>query len=101
MIRAAGPTYLLARYGDRATAAPEVRHDGYCDGCRRLSDHPATLRAIGRAGSGIVGELLDQRAAQIQVDAGPVEFVRRHGCTRYADLVAPAAGARDQHAGPA
>jgi pyruvate-formate lyase-activating enzyme len=82
MVRAAGPGYLRARYAGPSGA-------GYCDGCRRLGDRPAVLRAIGRAGSGVVGELLDRRAAQLQAAAGPVEFVRRHGCARYADLVAP------------
>jgi len=83
MIRAAGPAYLLSHHGAPNTA---VDH-GYCGGCRRLSDHPEVIDAAGRIASGVVGHLLDHQAVRLQTDAGPVSFMRRHGCVPYAHLV--------------
>ena len=84
MIRATGPAYLIARYGE-----PTADH-GYCDSCRRLGDRPEVVDAVQAVASGPVGALLDRQAALMQYKSGPVAFVRRHGCARYADLVAPA-----------
>jgi pyruvate-formate lyase-activating enzyme len=86
MIRATGPAYLLARYGGTAGAG-----HGYCAGCRRLGEWPAVTAAAERIAHGVAGELLDRHAARVQVDAGPVAFVRRHGCAAYADLLDPPA----------
>jgi hypothetical protein len=84
MIRTTGPADLLARYG---TAADSVDH-GYCEGCQRLGEHPEVVGAAEAIGGGVVGEMLDRYAAQVQVAAGPVTLVRRHGIARYADLIA-------------
>ncbi len=84
MIRTTGPVYLLNRYGTR----PAPRETGYCGTCRRLGDHPEVLAGVRGVASGPAGELLDRQAARVQVDAGPVALLRRHGCARYADLVA-------------
>ncbi|MFE0465110.1 radical SAM protein [Kitasatospora sp. NPDC058965] len=81
LIRSTGPDHLYARYG--APAAP-----GYCAGCRQLGDRPELLSGADRDGAGPVGELLDRTAARLQVEAGPVALMRRHGCPPYADLVA-------------
>lgn len=99
MIRTIGPVHLMDRFGgaadvaDRADSADSADkavsgESGYCDTCRSLSDHPRVIEATRRAASGEVGRLLDQHAARVQYDAGPVAVVRRHGCARYADLVA-------------
>ena len=82
MIRVVGPSYLLSRHGREGAA-----DCGYCEGCRRLGDHPEAIEAAERIGSGAVGRLLDERAARLQTEAGPQAFVRRHGYARYADLV--------------
>lgn len=82
MIRSTGPAYLLARYGEAAA------DQGYCGGCRSLGEHPEVIGAVRAVASGGLGELLDQQVARIQFESGPVAFVRRHGCARYADLVA-------------
>jgi hypothetical protein len=50
--------------------------------------------ALQAVASGPVGALLDRQAALMQYESGPVDFVRRHGCARYADLVAPAPDGR-------
>lgn len=92
MIRTTGPTYLLARYGERTGEARDHTERRYCDGCRRLGEHPEVVNAVRKVASGAVGELLDQQAARVQFEAGPVAFVRRHGCAPYADLVAPPDG---------
>lgn len=60
----------------------------YCGTCRALGAHPGVLAAVERAASGPAGALLDAYAARRQVEAGPVELVRRHGCAPYAELVA-------------
>ncbi|MCW2940332.1 MAG: Radical domain protein [Actinomycetia bacterium] len=78
-IRTVGPSHILARAG-----APE---GGYCAGCRGLGEDPAAAAEAVRIGAGVAGRLLADHAAHIQVAAGPVAFVRRHGCARYADLV--------------
>ncbi|MFF3499799.1 radical SAM protein [Streptomyces sp. NPDC003247] len=88
MIRTVGPAHLYARH--RA----DGREPDYCETCRGLSDHPEVLAGAAREASGPVGALLDREASRMQVAAGPVEVVRRHGCPPYAELVAlrPAAG---------
>jgi hypothetical protein len=78
LIRAAGPVRLSGTAG-RA---------GYCATCRGLSRDPSALAAAARPAAGAAGEMLDRHAAALQVRAGPVAFVRRHGCPPYADLVA-------------
>lgn len=60
----------------------------YCGTCRALGAHPGVLSAVERAASGPAGALLDAYVAGRQVEAGPVELVRRHGCAPYAELVA-------------
>jgi hypothetical protein len=87
MIRTTGPAYLLARYGESTGTSPDHTEHGYCGGCRRLGEHPEVVAAARRVASGVVGELLDERAARVQFEAGPVALVRRHGCAPYADLV--------------
>jgi len=83
LIRATGPLHLRGRYG---TPAGRTEH-GYCGTCLRLGDHPEILRAAREVAAGRLGELLDEHAARVQFEAGPVALVRRHGCSRYADLV--------------
>jgi hypothetical protein len=90
MVRATGPTYLLARYG-----RPDAPDHGYCGGCRRLGEHPEVIESARTVASGAAGELLDREAARIQFEAGPVALVRRHGCARYADLVILSSGTRE------
>ncbi|MCZ7416134.1 MULTISPECIES: radical SAM protein [unclassified Streptomyces] len=85
-VRTVGPTRLLARHG--GPAAQATRHAGYCAGCRALGEHPEAVAGAERLASGPAGALLDQRAARRQREAGPVAYVRRHGCAPYADLVA-------------
>jgi hypothetical protein len=84
MLRTTGPRYLWAGDPD-----PPV---GYCDGCRRLSERPAAGTAAARIAAGVAGELLDQLAARTQVAAGPVGYLKRHACARYAHLVVPPVG---------
>jgi pyruvate-formate lyase-activating enzyme len=76
MIRVTGPRRL---WGD---AAP-----GYCQSCRRLGERPAALAAAARVAGGAAGELLDRQAALTQLRDGPVGYLRRHACARYAGLV--------------
>ncbi|MGW0871081.1 radical SAM protein [Streptomyces sp. NPDC002740] len=86
MIRAVGPLHLRDRFG---TAGEEAGpRPGYCAGCRALPEHPEVLAAAGRTGAGAAGALLDLDATRRQVEAGPVEFVRRHGSSAHAELVA-------------
>lgn len=85
MVRAVGPDHLRARY------APAADGPGYCAGCRELSAHPAVTEGARHDAAGPAGELLDREAARMQADAGPVALLRRYGCSRYADLVAPPA----------
>ncbi|MGW4892554.1 radical SAM protein [Kitasatospora sp. NPDC004240] len=87
MLRAIGPAQLYHRFGD--VAAPE----GYCAGCRALGDHPELLHAVERTGGGPAGALLELTATRQQTEAGPIALMRRHGCARYADLVALPASA--------
>jgi pyruvate-formate lyase-activating enzyme len=88
LVRAVGPTHLLARFAAGPDRAVE---GGYCRTCRRLGEHPGALAAARGFAAGPAGELLDRHAASAQVAAGPRAFVRRHGCARYADLVEVAA----------
>ncbi|GID90774.1 radical SAM protein [Amorphoplanes digitatis] len=85
MIRAVGPVHLVGRFGTR----PGPPSGGYCGTCRSLGERPGVLAAVGAAAAGRLGELLDEHAARIQVEAGPVALMRRHGCAAYAELVAP------------
>jgi hypothetical protein len=82
MIRTVGPLQILERFG----ADRQPPEHGYCRTCHGLA---APSNALERLAGGPVGELLDRRAARVQYDAGPVAFVRRYGCARYAELVAP------------
>jgi hypothetical protein len=86
MVRAVGPVHLLARYAEQR-AGPGGH--GYCGTCHRLGNHPEVLDSVARVAAGPAGELLDRTAARVQVAAGPVALVRRHGCAPFADLVAP------------
>lgn len=81
MLRATGPRYLWGADGS-----------GYCDSCRRLGERPEALAAARRIATGVTGELLDRHATQVQVEAGPVAYLRRHASARYADLIASPAG---------
>jgi pyruvate-formate lyase-activating enzyme len=92
MIRATGPTYLLARYGE----PPDQPPPGYCDACRRLGERPEVVEAVRGFASGAAGELLDRQAARVQFESGPVALVRRYGCAPYADLVALPHGNRSR-----
>jgi hypothetical protein len=83
MIRAAGPVHVLGRYG----AQPVPGAESYCGTCRQLGDQPGVLAAVHDAAAGPLGTLLDQHAARVQVAAGPVALMRRHGCAEHADLV--------------
>jgi hypothetical protein len=89
MIRALGPEYvrdeILAPADTRSLAVGE---SDYCGTCRTLGAESALVE--GRLGlrAGPIGELLDREAARLQSEAGPVDFVRRHGCAPYAELVA-------------
>jgi hypothetical protein len=91
MVRVVGPTQLAARFApapDAARTVAELEDAGYCGGCRRLSERPELVEAVGRVAAGPAGALLDRYAAQRQVAAGPVALLRRHGCAPYAHLVA-------------
>lgn len=94
MLRTTGPRYLWDGPAEARSPARRAGPDapGYCDSCRRLGARPSALATAERIGAGPAGELLDRRAALVQVDAGPVEYLRRHACARYAHLVAPPAG---------
>jgi hypothetical protein len=86
MIRSTGPTYLTT-HQSAASGACRSDQPGYCTTCRRLSERPAALDLAHRLAAGPAGQLLDRHATRVQVEAGPVAFVRRHGYGRYADLV--------------
>ena len=83
MIRALGPLHLRSRFGDGG-ASP----DGYCATCIALPQS-TDLPAIRAFGAGPAGELLDRHATAAQAESGPVTLVRRFGCAKYAELVAP------------
>ncbi|GAA4666471.1 hypothetical protein GCM10023347_18840 [Streptomyces chumphonensis] len=85
-VRSGGPLRLLARHGGPAARA--AGEAGTCAGCRALPEHPEALAGAARVASGPAGALLDRRAARRRREAGPVAYVRRHGCAAYADLVA-------------
>jgi hypothetical protein len=80
LIRAAGPPYLMARLGGADAGT-------YCQSCHRLGDSPGVLARARALGSGPAGKALDQHAAQLQREAGPVALLRRHACARYAHLI--------------
>ncbi|MEV4558129.1 radical SAM protein [Kitasatospora sp. NPDC049285] len=84
MIRTVGPAHLGARYAG-APAEPDC---GYCGTCRGLAGRPEVLAGAERDASGPVGVLLEREAVRLQVEAGPVDVVRRHGSPPYAELVA-------------
>ncbi|WP_432066878.1 radical SAM protein [Streptomyces sp. C10-9-1] len=85
-VRTGGPLRLLARHG--GPKARSAGGAGYCAGCRTLSEHPEAIAGATRVASGAAGALLDRRAARRRREAGPVEYVRRHGCAAFAELVA-------------
>ena len=99
MIRAVGPEYLRDTYLDRATMRSlESEGSDYCGTCQALGGHPAEVEGRLDFAAGPVGALLDREAERLQTDDGPVGFVRRHGCARYADLVAlPGRAAESGH----
>lgn len=92
-LRVVGPTFLLAGQEGGDGAEFPWRGDTYCGSCRRLGEHPKALATAQKLGSGVVGELLDQHATRVQVEAGPVTFMRRHGSPGHAAQVAPSPGA--------
>ncbi|MBS2538972.1 radical SAM protein [Catenulispora sp. NF23] len=83
MVRALGPLHLRSRFGD-GDAGP----DDYCAACLALPQS-TDLPAIRAFGAGPAGELLDRHATRTQAEAGPVALMRRFGCAKYAELVAP------------
>ena len=83
MIRALGPLHLRSRFGN-GSAGP----DDYCSACITLPQS-TDLPAIRAFGAGPAGELLDRHATATQAESGPVTLVRRFGCAKYAELVAP------------
>jgi pyruvate-formate lyase-activating enzyme len=89
MIRAVGPEYLRDTYLDRA-AVRTLASEGsdYCGTCRALGRHPAEVESRFDFAAGPVGAVFDRVAERLQTEAGPIDFVRRHGCARYAELVA-------------
>lgn len=90
LIRAAGPEYLAERCGawPAATSAGNAEGNtaGYCATCRALPALGAELAGAADAAAGAAGRFLDLQAAQAQSDAGPAEFLRRHGSARHAHL---------------
>jgi hypothetical protein len=89
MVRAIGPRDLSDRYAAAFTADPPGAGRDYCGVCHALSERFAA-EGTRDLPDPAVAALLDREAARLQAEAGPVAFVRRHGCARYADLVAPA-----------
>ncbi|MFD5651860.1 radical SAM protein [Streptomyces sp. NPDC127039] len=89
LIRALGPLHLRSRFGPGASGAGACGTDGYCASCVALPRDGALREAVRGFGAGPAGELLDAYAARTQARSGPVALVRRFGCARYADLVAP------------
>lgn len=90
MLRAVGPRHLAAGAGtDPPALAPvPVEPAGYCAACQGLDEgNPDVASRIAFA-AGPAGELLDREACRIQERRGPVDFVRRYGCARHAELVA-------------
>ncbi|MFY1669893.1 radical SAM protein [Plantactinospora sp. WMMB334] len=98
---AAAPSPAGATPGAGAGADSGTAPDrpGYCGSCRRLGERPGALATAERIAAGPAGELLDRRAARMQAEAGPVVYLRRHACARYAHLITPPAGPTRDRAG--
>ncbi len=98
MLRAVGPRHLGAGAGVGAGAgagagagdgpAAPLTPAGYCAACQGLDQSGAEVARRVAFAAGPAGELLDREAGQIQARRGPVDFVRRYGCARHAELVA-------------
>ncbi|HEY5835758.1 radical SAM protein [Streptomyces sp.] len=85
-LRTLGP----ARLG--VPPAQDGRPATYCGTCRAVAEHPAALATAARAGTGLVGEILDREAARAQSREGARGLARRYGCAAYAHLVRPGPG---------
>jgi pyruvate-formate lyase-activating enzyme len=84
LVRSAGPRYL-----DPAAPSGPIGAAEYCTSCQSINEAgPGTAARLAFA-AGPAGELLDREAGRIQARRGPVDFARRYGCARHADLVAP------------
>lgn len=83
LLRSAGPGYL----GDDPPTGP-LRPADYCAACQALDGNaPAVARRLAFV-AGPAGDLVDREAGRIAAGRGPVDFVRRYGSARHADLVA-------------
>ena len=91
MIRALGPLHLRSRFGDSDGDGDGDGTAGSTDYCATCIALPQTtdLPAIRAFGAGPAGELLARHATAAQTESGPVALVRRFGCAKYAELVAP------------
>lgn len=83
LLRSVGPRYL-----DPAAPSGPIGPSEYCASCQSIDETAAENAARLAFAAGPAGELLDREAGRIQARRGPVEFVRRYGCARHADLVA-------------
>lgn len=86
MLRAVGPRHLGAGAGGPPSAP--LTPAGYCAACQGLDHGAAQVTGRLAFAAGPAGELLDREAGRIQARRGPVDFVRRYGCARHAELVA-------------
>lgn len=83
LLRSAGPGHLT---GDPVTAP--LGPAEYCAACQALDGNaPVVARRLAFA-AGPAGDLADREAGRIAAGRGPVDFVRRYGSARHADLVA-------------
>lgn len=86
MLRAVGPRHLGAAAGGPPSAP--LTPAGYCAACQGLDDSDTEVARRLAFAAGPAGELLDREAGRIQARRGPVDFVRRYGCARHAELIA-------------
>ncbi len=82
LLRSTGPGHL-----GRDPLTGPLRPAEYCAACQALDNRaPGVARRLAFA-VGPAGDLIDREAGRIAAGRGPVDFVRRYGSARYADLV--------------
>lgn len=89
-IRLVGPQYAAARHG-----GGRVSCSGYCATCYRLSEDPDLQSRLRTLMQRRTTRALETEARRLELDEGPVGFVRRFGVGRYAELVTLGYGARE------
>jgi len=80
-IRAFGPHYTRARFGDGCAGK------GYCGTCVGLNDQPGISAKIQSYLESPSGRVVEATIRDLMEHPQPEDFVRRAGATRYSDLV--------------